>query len=342
MAGGSGTRFWPLSRENKPKQFLTLFNNKSMIRLTYERCLQITTQEDIYIVTTERQIDLIKEHIPEIKDKQIIVEPCSRNTAPCIALSTLYLSQFYDSSETMVILPADHYIPKSNDFKITILKAYQHTNDKNIITFGITPTYPATGYGYIETGDAVSEGLFHVKHFKEKPDLETAKSYLNRGASIYWNSGIFCSTLASMLNNLEINCPNLLSSAKKALACSDKASRFSVYKEIECCPIDTAVIEMSKEILVSPASFIWSDVGNWNSLSELTTNTDGSNYFNNDHVSVDSYNNYVISDKFVTLLGVDNLIIIDTAETLLVVSKDHVERVKDITDIVRQDKPALL
>ena len=181
LAGGSGTRFWPMSTNKLPKQFLKLFNNKSMLQLTFERLEAIFCFEKIFIVTIKEQIPLIKEHIPNINDDNIIIEPFGMNTAPCISLSISYLKRKFDNNETVFVLPADHYIPNEQEFSSEIKQGIKYAENDVLLTYGITPTYPATGYGYIESGDDFQNGLFRVKHFKEKPDFCLASEFISKG-----------------------------------------------------------------------------------------------------------------------------------------------------------------
>ena len=342
MAGGSGTRFWPLSRENNPKQYLKLFNNKSMIRLTYERCLEFTKNEEIYVVTTENQVKLIQEHIPELNESQIIIEPSGRNTAPCIALAIIYLSELYEHNETILILPADHYVPDTESFKKSIFKACEQTSNNRIITFGVTPTYPATGYGYIESGAEVSEGMFLVKHFKEKPDLLTATAYLSQSNNIYWNTGMFCCTISSLLDNFELHCPHILMAALDTHQAENNFTKLMIYSATPKTPIDIAILEVSNNVCVIPIDYAWSDVGNWFSLSELLPKDSDFNFFNNTHAQNNSSNNFVISTKFVALLGVSDLVIINTEDTLMILHKNQAEHVKSLVDSLKSANNELL
>ncbi|HQP84506.1 MAG TPA: mannose-1-phosphate guanylyltransferase, partial [Candidatus Syntrophosphaera thermopropionivorans] len=197
MAGGSGTRFWPLSRASLPKQYLRILGDKSMLQLTFERLETLVPPEKVYVVTSSSQAILVKEHLPELPPENIIIEPFGMNTAPCIALSVEYLSALYNENETMVVLPADHIIKDTDAFIAALKKAETAAQKGMLITFGIVPDYPATGYGYIEKGEELEEGIFSVKQFKEKPELDTAKEFLRQG-TFFWNSGIFCWTLSSI------------------------------------------------------------------------------------------------------------------------------------------------
>lgn len=341
MAGGSGTRFWPESRQSLPKQFLKLFNNKSMLRLTYERISTFIENKDIYIVTTQSQVPLILEHIPELSITQIIVEPYGMNTAPCIALSAVYLEKLYDKSKSILVLPADHYIPETEAFKTAMLKASDASKNHKLVTFGIVPNYPATGYGYIETDAEYSDGMFHVKQFKEKPDFSTASEFLAR-KNFYWNSGMFCWTIESIIDSFTKYQPEILQIAHEVINEIDLDKQKCLYKKMSKAPIDIAIMEKANNVIVQTVSFTWSDVGNWFSLSELMPKNEDSNYFKSDNYSENSANNSVFSNKFTALIGVNDVIIVDTKDALLVINKKESEKVKQVVDYLKENQEDLL
>lgn len=335
MAGGSGTRFWPMSREAYPKQFLKLFNNKSMIRLTYERLLNFVNKDNIFIVTTQSQVPLIMEHIPELLITQIIIEPYGMNTAPCIALSAIYLNKLFNKDEIMYVLPADHYIPDEEHFSATMKKAIDVANNNNLVTFGIIPSYPATGYGYIEADkENYDLDAFHVKQFKEKPDLQTAINFIESG-NFYWNSGMFCWKISAIIESFKNLAPEILDKCKCVLNEIEFDNQREIYKSVQKNPIDIAIMEKSNNVKVIPVSFTWSDVGNWFSLSELMKKSDHNNY-PEDTISIDSFNNSVFSNKQVALIGVNDLIISETDDAILVCSKDKTEEVKNIVNQLKE------
>jgi mannose-1-phosphate guanylyltransferase len=342
MAGGSGTRFWPQSRESLPKQFLKLFNNKSMLRLTYERLLSFIESKDIYIVTAQGQVELIKEHLPELTSEQIIIEPMGMNTAPCIALATLYLQARYNSNEPMLVLPADHYIPDIDAFSGAMSTALKVAQEHNyLITFGIIPTYPATGYGYIETGKGFLPKMFHVKHFKEKPDLATALGFLEQ-KNYLWNSGMFCWNIATILDSFHKYNADILRVADKTLQENDRNKQKEIYKTIPKTPIDIAILEKADNVITMPLNFTWSDVGNWFSLSELMPKDEYNNYFANNGYVIDSEGNSVFVDKFTALIDVSNLLVIDTHDALLITHRDRGEAVKQVVEYLKENKKELL
>jgi len=326
IAGGIGTRFWPLSTPEYPKQFLTLFGDKSMLQLTFERVNTFIHKEDIYIVTTETHAELVAEQLPQIQKDNIIIEPMGMNTAPCIGMSCVYLQQKYEN-ERVLILPADHYIPDTEAFKQSIHKT-QDIEDY-IVTFGIIPTYPATGYGYIQAGKPYNDDFFSVCQFKEKPSLYVANQMLEIG-NYYWNSGMFYSDLNTILYAYENHCPEVLSLSNKYLSTQDETQKRDIYAQMPKLPFDIVIMEKSNNVLVLPISYVWSDVGNWRSLSELMENDINGNYFKGQSYTHESVNNSIYSKKYVALLGVSDIILVETDEAILVVKKEMAEKVKEV------------
>jgi mannose-1-phosphate guanylyltransferase len=341
MAGGSGTRFWPLSREKLPKQFLKLFNDKSMLRLTYERLLSFIENKDIFIVTTKSQVALINEHIPELKETQIIIEPCGMNTAPCIALSSIYLKSLYDIEEKVLVLPADHYIADEKAFVKYMRVAMNESYSQKLLTFGIVPTYPATGYGYIEAGDEFLPAMFHVKHFKEKPDIELATQFLSKG-NFYWNSGMFCWTIQTILESFKKYYQEILNIANEVSKETCPLKQKGIYQTIPKLPIDIAILEKADNVIVMLVDFAWSDVGNWYSLSELMPKDEARNYKMGNGCLMSSEGNSVFSDKFIALVGVSDLLVVDTNDALLIINKDKAEQVKKVVDYLKENRPDML
>ena len=325
LAGGSGKRFWPMSQKSFPKQFIKLFNDKSMIQLTVERLLHIFTMDDIFIVTVADQVELITHQIPDINLKNIIVEPFGMNTAPCIALSIVYISNVGHDNEELLILPADHYIPQTEEF-VKYIKSGLEASKKNIlITFGVQPTYPATGFGYIELGDEYSDLMFHVKHFKEKPNLQLANTFLKTG-NYFWNSGMFCWNLKTIIEAFNTFEPEMLRIAEEVV----KNNNNEIYNKMTKKSIDIAIMEKAKNVVVLPVDYKWSDVGNWRSFSDLMLKDGNNNYFKDIHLSFNSKNNCIFSNKKVAIIGVENLIVVETDDALLIVKNDSCETVKEI------------
>jgi len=327
LAGGSGTRFWPLSTEQLPKQYLTIFEDKCMLKLTYERLLHFLDKDKIFIVTSYEQVPLIYDYLPEINTSQIIAEPCAMNTGACIAYSIAHFLWNYPRNEKVLIVPSDHYISDNNKFKEYVLLAESISNLGNLITFGIQPKYPATGYGYIEKGDKHSDFSFHVKQFKEKPYKSLAETFFKSG-NYLWNSGIFCFSIFDIINAFDFYNKEIFEKAVEISCIKDHKIKRERYKTLEKISIDVAIFEKSKNVIVIPVDFEWSDVGNWFALSELMQKDDSNNYFRGKSFSLDAFGNSVFSDKFAALIGVEDIILVETDKEILVVRKDMAEFVK--------------
>ena len=341
MAGGIGTRFWPLSRETNPKQFLNIVSDKSMIRMTVERLLSKIKMEDIYIVTARSQVSLIKEHLQELPDENIIIEPFGMNTAPCIALSAQYLTRKRDKNEVMIVLPADHLIRDRDDFLSSLTMAEKSAENDFLVTFGIKPGYPATGYGYIEAGEKCDKDCFLVKQFKEKPDLETAKEFLESG-NFFWNSGMFMWKIETILKAYKNYLPKVTQILEKI---DDKwnLEGLSVdisdeYAEMPKVPVDIGIMEKAEKRVVIPVDYSWSDVGSWKALYDISEKDENNNVLKCENEIIDSTGNYVNSNKFVSLIGVKNLVVVDTEDALLIADKDHSEDVKKIVEKLKDDE----
>lgn len=323
MAGGSGKRFWPLSRKLFPKQYLKLIAGKSLLQLSFERVSKFLRAEDIYIVTTREQEQLILEQLPEVTKKNIIIEPYGKNTALCVMLSLRHLVNSNLNQDTNVLfMPADHFVENQELFTETFTNP-EGLKQYGLSLIGIVPDYPATGYGYIEVGKEIADSMFHVKHFKEKPDLVTAKQYLESG-NFLWNSGMFLGRLESYLSEFHDNMP---------LQFSDlfikKKSAEDVYSYSEAISFDYAILEKSKELAVIKADFSWSDVGSWRSLHELNRKL---GLRTKNLYELNSKDNFVYSKKKVALLDVSDLVVVETEDVILVCPKNSSERVKDMAD----------
>lgn len=339
MAGGVGSRFWPLSREDNPKQFLSIVDKDSMIRLTVDRLKKKIQIDDIYIVTAANQVELIKQHIPELPEMNIIIEPFGMNTAPCIALSLAWLENKYDEDEVMLVAAADHLITETDKFYQSINKAVISAENDYLVTFGIKPTYPATSYGYIETGNKLGEYTWQVASFKEKPDEDKARVYLEKG-NYFWNSGMFVWNLKTIKNAYRDLQPDIWKRLAMIQAEWKKLNKLAdittLYKSMPRIPVDIGIMEKSENIAVVPAEFGWSDVGGWKALHDLSPKDENSNVFNREHFTIDSKNNYVYADKMVSLIGIENLVIIDTEDVIMIADKDRSEEVKKLVNLLNE------
>ncbi len=346
MAGGSGTRFWPASRAASPKQFLRVTGSKSMLQLTYERLEPLVPPRNVYVVTAASQADLVRAHLPQIPPENIIVEPFGMNTAPCIALGLAQLRKLHPEGESMLVLPADHVIRDVEVFLESLVQAEKVAREGFLVTFGIVPEYPATGYGYIETGAELESGVFNVLRFKEKPDLPTATEFLRQG-NFLWNSGMFCWTLGAIGQAFEEYLPQALETASEVLALrtveADEDRVATAYARMPRTPIDIGIMEPAKRRAVIPVSYGWSDVGSWKALADISAADGDLNHFRNFGFALDARNNYVYSDKFVALIGVEGLCVVETEDSILVTTKSRSEEVKKVVEQLQaQNKKELL
>lgn len=340
MAGGSGTRFWPQSRKNLPKQFLNVLGEKSMIRLTVERLLPELSISDIYVVTAANQVELVKEHIPELPVDNIIIEPFGMNTAPCIGLSIAYLRKRYSDEQTMIVLPADHVIRNTSAFIESLHLAEAPAKAERLVTFGILPDYPATGYGYIEAGVELSEGIRNVVRFKEKPDHETAQGFLASG-NFFWNSGMFCWKLNTIWNAFCSYLPTAVQVLEQISErwdnCGYSTGIDDLYALMPKTPIDIGIMEKAELRAVLPVDLGWSDVGSWKALAEISPSDERGNSQKGDCLFLGASGNFVSTPKFTALIGVSDLCVIDTGDALLICHRDSSEEVKKVIDHLSQN-----
>ncbi len=346
MAGGIGTRFWPLSTKETPKQFLHILGQRSMIQQTVDRILPHVDHKNIYVVTNESQTGLVKEHLPQLPEENIIAEPMGRNTAACIGLSAVLLEDRYEKDETMLVLPADHYIGKPELFREIISQADAFVKEhRKLLTFGIEPTYPATGYGYIEFGEEIQKEpipIFAVKQFKEKPDVKTAKRFVKFG-TFAWNSGMFLWRVDSIITAMHTLMPSLYTSLKEIKNCwnTDKNRVNRFYSGLESVPVDIGIMEKADDALVVPISIDWNDIGSWQALDEMKQKNENGNFFEGNVLDIDARNTYVYStdkNKKIALIGIDDLVVVDTKDSLLICKKDKSQKVKQIVERIKQEE----
>jgi mannose-1-phosphate guanylyltransferase len=340
MAGGRGTRFWPRSRKRRPKQLLPILGEKSILEQTVERILPLCGWERLVVVAEVEQAPLIKKVLPKLPDDQLLIEPLGKNTAPCIGLAALFLAEG-DPEAAMVVLPADHHITDVRDFQNTLRAAVQAAQEgERLITLGIPPTFPETGYGYIEKGDPVSEigsrTVWAVKAFHEKPDRKKAESMLSSGR-FYWNSGMFIWTTATILNQLARFTPalyqELLELKKRRHRPGWKKALKEAYERMENISIDYAVMEKADNVLMLKGDFGWNDVGTWEAVYQLKEKNEAGNSFQGPVIALDSRGCLVYSPhKLVALLGVENLVVVETADALLVCPRERSQEVKKIVE----------
>lgn len=346
MAGGTGSRLWPMSRELYPKQFLRLHGVHSMLQETVNRLVGISVREPIVICNEEHRF-LVAEQLRQINklSHNIILEPVGRNTAPAIALAALNaISQGDDP--IMLVLAADHIINDCDAFHHAVTYAIPFAKKENLVTFGIVPTGPETGYGYIQRGEMTvndTSKAFKVKRFVEKPNLETAEQYINSG-EYYWNSGMFVFRAKRYIQELEKFRPDILEACKAAMKNSDSDKDFiTIDKDkFSACPdesVDYAVMEQTNNAVVVPLDAGWSDVGSWSALWAVSNKDKSGNAITGDTFLHDTQNCYINTDeKLVAAVGVANLVIVSTKDAVLVVDKSKVQDVKRIVEHLKQTK----
>ncbi|ARN77221.1 mannose-1-phosphate guanylyltransferase [Nonlabens spongiae] len=338
MAGGVGSRFWPVSKKSFPKQFHDMLGiGSSLLQMTYNRLEKIIPSQNILILTNEDYTDLVKEQLPEILAENIVAEPAMRNTAPCILLAALKI-QKRDKNAVMIVAPSDHYIQKEEQFQKNVLDAFDFCtkNQNALMTLGITPTSPNTGYGYIEY--VKDEQTVHkVSQFREKPDLETAMQFLAAG-NFLWNAGIFVWSVDGVVSAFAKAQPKLhmLFSNGQPVYNSNQEQEWleENYEKAENISVDYAIMEQSDAVYVIAAEFPWSDLGTWGSLhSELSTEKE-SVALNNELVEMDSSGNMVRTktiDK-VFLLGMEDVIVVEDGDLLMIASQDKEQNIKQLRD----------
>jgi mannose-1-phosphate guanylyltransferase len=344
MAGGAGTRFWPLTRMKKPKQFLPIVSHRTMIEETIERLLNQFPPKNIYTIANYEQTQTIKALVPQLPVENLLIEPQGKNTAPSLMLATakIYLQ---NSKAVIVSLPADHLIKKSSLF-LKKLEAAAEAAAKGefIITFGIRPTYPATGFGYIQLSkknpDRIqTESFYTVKKFKEKPEPKQAKNFLKKG-NYYWNSGMFVWQADIFAGKLAKYAPSLFPYWKRiinALKNNNEPAIKTIFAEIPSISIDYALMEKAEGILMAEGNFGWSDVGAWSSLADIWPKDKQGNALRGESILLDSQNCLVYNPKKLTaLVGVKDLIVIETEDALLISHKSQDQKVKDLLKKIQQ------
>lgn len=332
MAGGAGTRFWPMSRKANPKQYLKITSDKSMIRMTFDRVAPLLKGDDAYVVTAGAQRRLVSNELPFLPPANIIVEPFGMNTAPAIGLAAMLMSRRYPGDTVMLVLPSDHEIRDCDGFRASIAPAMELAENGHLVTFGIQPSYPATGYGYIEAGAGISGGL-NVERFKEKPDKETAKIFLEKG-NYFWNSGMFVWRIDAILSAYQRHSPEIYSVLKEIAgiwdADGEAADISSPYSKMPKIPVDIGIMERAERRAVIPVDYGWNDVGGWKALMELMEHDGNGNVILCPNETVDSSGNYVNSAKMVALIGVNNLVFVETPDAILIADRNRSEEVKEI------------
>ena len=342
MAGGKGTRFWPLSREEHPKQLLKLFSSKTLVEETYERIHPIVPNDRVIIATSRILGPKMMQLFPSIPKENFVIEPVPKSTAACIGYVSM-LVENRDPDGIVIALPSDHYVADPQGFLDHLESAVAYAKTGNIVTLGITPTHPETGYGYIRFGEFVTlEDAPSVKHrarridsFVEKPDRQTAVSYLSAGRYL-WNSGIFIFQAKVMLEEIELHLPGLYEGIQELKAIlgrpDERRLRERIWEQLPNISIDYGVMEKSRRVLVIPSSFGWSDVGTWRALINFPTDEQG-NFKHGNVISLNSRRNVLYSNHgLLAVLGLEEMAVVVTKEAVLVVPLDRTEEVRDIVE----------
>lgn len=341
MAGGRGERFWPKSRANKPKQFLALTDDsKSMIQLTVERILPLVKLDDIFVATARDYYTLVREQLPDLPVENILCEPVGKNTAPCIGLGAVHMAQRYGDA-VMFVLPSDHLIKNQDTFLDTLSDAAALAeNGQNLVMLGIRPESPETGYGYIKMKDCQPDANVHkVECFVEKPDLETAKEYLASGEYL-WNSGMFVWRASVILNNMKRYLPEIYNGlCRIGESIGSDVENEVLQKEFEAFraeSIDYGVMEKAENIYTLTGKFGWDDVGSWLAVARLKKSDEMGNVFCGNVVDIGVKKCIVQGEKrVVALVGVENLVVVDTGDALLVCNKAHTGEIKQVLERLR-------
>lgn len=346
MAGGIGSRFWPFSRTNYPKQFHdVLGTGKSLLQQTAERFFSVCPKENIFIVTNKSYSDLVKEQLPFLNDNQILGEPIGRNTAPCIAYACYKIKQ-NNPDAVVVVAPSDHVITKQDEFISTISYGLEKASKSDIlITLGIKPSRPDTGYGYIQYFENAGEQLKQVKTFTEKPVLELAKKFLESGDFV-WNAGIFIWNVKTILRNFEQHVPEMAETFEEGsnLYWSESEENFiaTAYSQCKNISIDYAILEKSDDVFVQLSDFGWSDLGTWKSLYDISPKDENENVLTGNIITSESKNCIIKTpkDKLVVVHGLDNFIVAEYDGVLMVCQKDDEQKVKEFVSQVKATKDA--
>lgn len=341
MAGGSGTRFWPLSRSTRPKQFLALGpDDRSLLRATAERVWDVLPAERTFVVTSEQLRAQVEQELPELQPSQILAEPVGRNTAPCIGWAATHVKRL-DEDAIMAVLPADHYIRETEAYADTLRRGLEAATHGDYVTIGIRPTRAETGYGYIEVGSELDPGVFGARRFVEKPNRRRAEQFVSSGRFL-WNSGMFFFLASRILQAIDQHLPGL----GKELQRYDEAARAGneaevvqeTYADLPAVSIDHGIMEKVSAVSVVPGSFEWSDLGSWTSAWELAPQDDHTNVLPEGGIAVDATGNYVQvpEGKLIALVGVDDLVVVDAGDALLVVPRDRAQDVREVVEALRE------
>ncbi len=342
MAGGSGTRLWPCSQEACPKQLLGLLSERTMLQEACQRIAPLVPDDKIFVVTSEAYTDVVRQQIPQVPAANVIGELEGHGTAPCIGLSALYLMRL-DPEAVMAVLTADHYIEKADELRRALAAAAQVAAAGRLVTLGIEPDRPATGYGYIHRSEKLGEisgyDVYRVEKFTEKPDLATAQAFVESGR-YYWNSGMFIWKVSVILQEFEKLMPQLYAQLMEIDAAlgtaEERAVLERIWPQVENETIDYGIMERAEDVAVIPVDIGWSDVGDWTALFELLPADEEGNVVVGQHIGLDTRGCLIHgSRRLVTTIGLEGMIVVDTEDALLICPK---ERAQEVRDLVRKIK----
>ncbi|MGM0496933.1 MAG: mannose-1-phosphate guanylyltransferase [Bacteroidota bacterium] len=349
MAGGTGTRFWPLSTQKKPKQFLDILNTgSSLLQLTFERFKQVCPIENIFVVTNELYGQLVKEQLPALSENQILVEPEKKNTAPCIAYANHKIKTI-NPKANIVVTPSDHLILKENEFVEVIKNGLQFTqNNDALLTLGITPHRPETGYGYIQIDPdkkaKENSNIFKVKTFTEKPNLDLAKKFYESG-EYYWNSGVFIWSLDSIDRAFNSYLPNIdklfAKGGNKYNTEEEQEFINEVYFQSNSISIDYGIMEKADNVFVYTSDFGWADLGTWGSLQEFLNKDEQGNSVTGDNILLYDVKDSIINiskGKIAVIKGLENYIVVDSEDKLLIYKKNDEQEIKEVVETIKKEK----
>jgi len=343
MAGGSGSRLWPLSRQQFPKQFLTLLGDNSMLQTTANRLKGIAHSPALVICNEDHRFSVAEQfRLNNIPNSGIVLEPVGRNTAPAIALAAMLAIRNGDDP-LLLVLAADHVIKNEAAFCDAVSKAIPLAEQDQLVTFGIVPTAPETGYGYIQRGDSLANQLgFAVAQFVEKPNLATAEDYIATG-QYYWNSGMFLFKASTYLQELKLHSPDIYAACEAAIIHTTQDADFIRVDKtaFEVCPddsIDYAVMEKTQHAVVVPMDCGWSDVGSWSALWEIEDKDEQGNVFKGDVIGINTHNTYVnATEKLVTTIGLTDVVVVETKDAILVAKQSEVQQVKQVVEQLKSE-----
>lgn len=337
LAGGSGSRLWPLSRELCPKQLLKLDGENSLLQSTFKRLCRFIDPENIISITNIKHANDVKFQLSKVcGDSVVLSEPIAKNTAPAIAASIEYFKQMKDENEVVIIVPSDHLIKDLEKFENTVKTGLKAAEEGKIVTFGILPTYPETGYGYIKT-KSENDGIFDVDCFVEKPDLKTAQKYLLEG-NYFWNSGIFMAKVSTLLKEFAHYQKEIFENLSKLNYKESITIKYGVFEDMPSISFDYAIMEKSNKIVLCKLQSDWSDLGSWQSLYDVTEKDSNGNVLEGNAIVEDVKNSFIYTDKkIVAAIGLENVILVNTEDAVLACKADYSQQVKNVFEKLKKD-----